>query len=124
MRRLLLATAVLLSATAARAQTCHLSYGNGALIPNVKVVALYWGTTNNGQYKYKDQLHQYYDAVTNSAYFDWLERVQRRRLLDRPRRLRRGVRRPVAAGEGDDRRDQRPAAVDLGAHRRRQDPGA
>ncbi len=61
-----------LGGTHARAATCHLSYGNGALIPNVKIVALYWGTTNNGQYKYKDQLHQYYDAVTNSAYFDWL----------------------------------------------------
>ena len=62
----------LAAANAHAATSCHLSYGNGALIPNVKVVALYWGTTNNGQYKYKDQLHQYYDAVTNSAYFDWL----------------------------------------------------
>ncbi|HEX9100831.1 MAG TPA: hypothetical protein VF997_01440, partial [Polyangia bacterium] len=73
MRPLLLATTLLLfGGTHARAATCHLSYGNGALIPNVKIVALYWGTTNNGQYKYKDQLHQYYDAVANSAYFDWL----------------------------------------------------
>lgn len=56
----------------AAGSTCHLSYGNGALIPNVAVVALYWGTTNNGQYAYRDKLHQYYDAVTNSAYFDWL----------------------------------------------------
>ena len=69
---LVLLTIVGLGGAEVRAQSCHLSYGNGALIPNVKVVALYWGTTNNGQYKYKDQLHQYYDAVTNSAYFDWL----------------------------------------------------
>ncbi len=73
MRPLLVLLAIVgLGGAEARAQTCHLSYGNGALIPNVKIVALYWGTTNNGQYKYKDQLHQYYDAVTNSAYFDWL----------------------------------------------------
>jgi hypothetical protein len=62
-----------LAAPDARAATaCHLAYQNGALIPSVKIVALYWGTTNNGQYKYKDQLHQYYDAVTNSPYWDWL----------------------------------------------------
>ncbi|HEX6835715.1 MAG TPA: MYXO-CTERM sorting domain-containing protein [Polyangia bacterium] len=73
MKPILVLAAILgLGGAQARAQTCHLSYGNGALIPNVKIVALYWGTTNNGQYKYKDQLHQYYDAVTNSAYFDWL----------------------------------------------------
>jgi len=72
MRPLVVLLAILGLGAPARAQSCHLSYGNGALIPNVKVVALYWGTTNNGQYKYKDQLHQYYDAVTNSAYFDWL----------------------------------------------------
>jgi MYXO-CTERM domain-containing protein len=62
----------LVAHTAHAATGCHLAYQNGALIPSVKIVALYWGTTNNGQYKYKDQLHQYYDAVTNSAYFDWL----------------------------------------------------
>jgi hypothetical protein len=70
------AVALALAATAGQARAagaaCHLQYSNGALIPNVSVVALYWGTTNNGQYKYKDQLHSYYDAVTNSAYFDWL----------------------------------------------------
>lgn len=72
-RTLLIAALLALATPAARAATsCHLSYQNGALIPSVKVVALYWGTTNNGQYKYKDQLHQYYDAVTNSPYFDWL----------------------------------------------------
>jgi hypothetical protein len=75
MKRSMLLAALLagLAAPAAQAATaCHLSYENGALIPSVKVVALYWGTTNNGQYKYKDQLHQYYDAVVNSPYFDWL----------------------------------------------------
>jgi hypothetical protein len=61
-----------LFASSARAQTCHLTYGNGALIPSVKVVTVFWGTTNNGQYQYKDKLQQYYDAITNSAYFDWL----------------------------------------------------
>ncbi|HXU69936.1 MAG TPA: hypothetical protein VN947_11440 [Polyangia bacterium] len=73
-KSVLFAMVLALGAADARAAgtTCRLSYGNGALIPNVSVVALYWGTTNNGQYAYKDKLHQYYDAVTNSAYFDWL----------------------------------------------------
>jgi hypothetical protein len=61
-----------LAPSRAHAQSCHLSYSNGALIPNVKVVTIFWGMTNNGQYQYKDKLAQYYDAVSNSAYFDWL----------------------------------------------------
>ncbi|HEY2749450.1 MAG TPA: hypothetical protein VGL86_32750 [Polyangia bacterium] len=73
MKRILVAAALVCVAADARAAaSCHLDYGNGALIPNVSIVALYWGTTNNGQYAYKDQLHQYYDAITNSPYFDWL----------------------------------------------------
>jgi hypothetical protein len=52
--------------------TCHLSYGSGPLIPNVKVVQIFWGTTNNPQYQYKDKLAAYDDAVANSAYCDWL----------------------------------------------------
>jgi len=57
---------------AVRAQTCHLTYGGGPLIPNVQVVQIFLGTTNNLQYQYKDELAAYYDAVTNSPYFDWL----------------------------------------------------
>jgi hypothetical protein len=68
----ILLVAAALAPSRARAQSCHLSYGNGALIPNVKVVTVFWGTTNNGQYQYKDKLQQYYDAVSNSPYFDWL----------------------------------------------------
>jgi MYXO-CTERM domain-containing protein len=80
MRRTSRTTAILGLATAlffamgtdARGATCHLSYGNGALMPNVKVVTIFWGTTNNPQYQYQTKLQQYYDAITNSAYFDWL----------------------------------------------------
>ncbi|MGZ3438676.1 MAG: hypothetical protein ACXVDD_04145, partial [Polyangia bacterium] len=68
----ILLVAASLAPSRAHAQSCHLSYGNGALIPNVKVVTIFWGTTNNVQYAYKDKLAQYYDAVSNSAYFDWL----------------------------------------------------
>ncbi|MGZ3427206.1 MAG: hypothetical protein ACXVCV_11190, partial [Polyangia bacterium] len=59
----ILLVAASLAPSRAHAQSCHLSYGNGALIPNVKVVTIFWGTTNNGQYAYKDKLAQYYDAV-------------------------------------------------------------
>ncbi len=77
MKRILVAAALLaavaVSAPDARAvASCHLAYGNGPLIPNVSIVTLYWGTTNNAQYALKDMLHSYYDAITNSAYFDWL----------------------------------------------------
>jgi len=34
-------------------QTCHFTYGGGPVIPNVKVVQIFWGATNNPQYAYK-----------------------------------------------------------------------
>ncbi len=66
---------LLLASGVARAQagagtTCHLSYHQpGApLLAHVKVVTVFFGS----DYPFQDQLSQFYTAVTNSAYFDWL----------------------------------------------------
>jgi hypothetical protein len=52
------------------AVTAHLTYYGGKVIPNVKVVAVFWGSSVNSTVT--SGIGGYYTAVTNSEYFDWL----------------------------------------------------
>ena len=46
----------------------NLQYYGGPVLSNVKVYTVFW----NSQVQYQSQLNAFYTAVTNSAYFDWL----------------------------------------------------
>src|SRR5438067_13184686 len=46
----------------------HLGYGNGPLIQHVKVVDVFYSPGH----KYKAMLEAFYNAVLQSAHFDWL----------------------------------------------------
>src|SRR5579859_1291700 len=55
---------------AAAAANAHLNYYGGKVIPNVKVVVVFWGSGVNSEVQQK--VAGYYSSVTNSPYFDWL----------------------------------------------------
>ena len=48
--------------------TANLQYYGGPVLSQVKVFTVFW----NSQVQYQSQLNAFYTAVTNSAYFDWL----------------------------------------------------
>jgi hypothetical protein len=47
----------------------HLKYYGGPVLSKVQVHAVYWGS----KVKYQSQLASFYDAITQSPYFDWLD---------------------------------------------------
>jgi hypothetical protein len=54
--------------TAAPSADAQLTYYGGPVLSNVSVHAVYW----NAKVKYQSQLDGFYQAITQSEYFDWL----------------------------------------------------
>ena len=52
------------------ATAVHLNYYGGHVIPNVKVVSVFWGPNVNSTTT--SQIGGFFSSVTNSPYFDWL----------------------------------------------------
>src|SRR5205807_193474 len=57
------------SETAAPTSTAQLTYYGGPVLSSVKVHAVYW----SAKVKYQTELDGFYKAITQSAYFDWLD---------------------------------------------------
>jgi hypothetical protein len=55
--------------SAAAAAGSHLNYFGGPVLSNVKIYAVYWGSN----VQFQDHINQFFPAITNSAYFDWLK---------------------------------------------------
>ena len=62
------------SSTTAAAGLPHLLYYGGPVMPNVKVVTIFWGANVNNQ----AALNRFYSTITNSPYIDWLRQYSTR----------------------------------------------
>jgi hypothetical protein len=74
----ILLAGLLLTAAAAPADAAHLTYYGGPVLTHVKIVQVLWGTgtftsgVSDGGVTTTTKLGDFYKAVTNSRYLDWL----------------------------------------------------